>query len=210
MERRHFARILDVPSGGLLSALTVLSAAFALGALVGCGLAASVGGNGSDVLAAYIQGYLAQAGAGAASPPELLTLVWQVIRWPLLTLLLSFTALGIAGIPILFAVRGFLFSFAVASFIRMFGAAGAWLAFLIFGISGLLAVPVLFTLGVQGLTASSALAGKTLSRGKRPSPYGRAYFFRCAVCVGVLTLCVLLEYIAVPALLGAMANRFVS
>lgn len=209
MRKRHFTRILDVPSGGRLSALAVLAAAFLLGGLVGCGLAASVSGGGNDTLAAYIQNYIAAAQAGITQPPELLPLVWEVARWPLLTLLLGFTALGIVGVPVLFAVRGFLFSFAVASFIRMFGTAGGGLAFLIFGFSGLLAVPVLFVLGVQSLTASFALAGRTISKGKRLPLYDRIYFFRCAICIGVLTLCVLLEYIAVPALLSTMADRFI-
>jgi len=209
MGKRHFARILDVPSSGILPALAVLAVAFLLGGLVGCGLAASVTGGGDDTLAAYIQNYISAAGTGITQPPELLAVVWEVARWPLLTLLLGFTALGVVGIPVLFAVRGFLFSFAVASFIRMFGAVGGGLAFLIFGITGLLAIPVLFVLGVQGLMAAFALVGRTLNQGKRTPVFSRAYFFRCGICIGVLALCVLLDYIAVPALLSAMAGRLI-
>jgi hypothetical protein len=209
MRKRHFARILDVPSSGMIPALIVLTAAFLLGGLVGCGLAASVTGGGNDTLAAYIKNYIAAAQAGITQPPELLPLVWEVARWPLLTLLLGFTALGVVGIPVLFAVRGFLFSFAVASFIRMFGAAGGALAFLVFGFTGLLAVPVLFVLGVQGLMASFTLTDQALIKGKRSPLYGRVYFFRCAICTGVLALCVLLEYIAIPALMSTMAGQFI-
>ena len=41
----------------------------------------------------------------------------------LLALLLGFTALGLLGLPLLFAVRGFLLAFSIASFVRLFGGA---------------------------------------------------------------------------------------
>lgn len=209
MRKRQFARFLDVPWNGMLPALLILAAAFLLGGLIGCGLAASVSGGGGDALSAYIKNYMTAAQAGITQPPELPALVWEAMRWPLLTLLLGFTAVGIVGIPVLFAVRGFLLSFAVASFIRMFGTAGAALAFLVFGVTGILAVPVLFILGVQGLTAAFALTDRVLNKGKRIPLFGRAYFFRCGICFCILFLCILLEYLAVPALLGTVAERFI-
>ncbi len=209
MGKRRSTRMMDVPSSGFVPSLTVLAAAFLIGGLAGCAMAASVSGGGNDALAGYIQNYIAAARAGLAQPPELLPLVWEAARWPLLTLLLGFTALGVVGIPVLFATRGFLLCFAITSFFKMFGAAGGALAFLIFGISGLLAIPVLFVMGVQGLTASLSLADRFLNKVKRPLPYDRLYFFRCAVCMGVISLCVLLEMIAVPPLLGALAEHFI-
>lgn len=209
MGRRHFTRILDVPLGGMLPALVVLGAAFLLGGLIGCGLAASVGGGANDSLATYIQNYMAAAKAGITQPPELLPLVWEVVRWPLFALLLGFTALGVIGVPLLFFARGFLISFAVTSFVRMFGAAGGGLAFLFFGLTGLLAIPVLFVLGVQSFLTAIALAGRSRNQGKRLQPlYGRAFLVRCGICAAVLALCVLLEYFALPILLGALAGRF--
>lgn len=208
MGKRQFTRFLDVQSDGILPALALLAVSFLLGGLLGCGFSASVSGGGNDTLAAYIKNYMAAVQAGLTQLPELLPLVWEVVRWPLFVLLLGFTALGIVGIPLLFAVRGFLFSFAVASFIRMFGAVGGALAFLLFGFTGLLALPVLFVLGVQSLTVSFAMFGRPFVKGK-PSPlFDRAYIFRCGVCAAVLALCVLLEYIAVPALLGTIVHRF--
>ncbi len=210
MRKRHFTTILDVPSDGMLPALAVLAAAFLLGGLIGCGLAGSVNGGGNDTLAAYINHYMAAVQAGLTQLPDLIQLVWEVIRWPLLALLLGFTALGTVAIPVLFIVRGFLLSFAVASFIRMFGTTGAGLAFLLFGFTGLMAVPVLFVLGVQSLTASFALAGRVSAKGKRTPLYSRNYFFRCGLCSGVLAFCVLLEYFAVPAMLGTIAERLIT
>lgn len=208
--RRPVAGVWDVPSGGVLPALAVAAAFFFLGGLAGCLLASQVGGGGSDSLTLYLKGFLSAAQAGGVSGPALLPLVWETARWPVLALLLGFTALGILGLPLLFGVRGFLLAFSIASFVRMFGGAGGLLAFLVFGVSGVLAVPAFFVLGVQGLVAARSLAGRFLGEGRRNSPYGRAYFLRCGVCAGVLCVCVLLEYLAVPALVAGAAGALLS
>ena len=122
--RKRIVRIWDVPAGGILPALVVVSAAFALGGVLGCGLAAQVGGGGGDMLHAYVTGYLTAARAGEAAPPHMLSVVWSTIRWPVFAVLMGFTGLGLLGIPVLFSIRGFLLSFAITSFVRMFGGVG--------------------------------------------------------------------------------------
>lgn len=103
------------------------------------------------MLHAYVTGYLTAARAGEAAPPHMLSVVWSTIRWPVFAVLMGFTGLGLLGIPVLFSIRGFLLSFAITSFVRMFGGVGGVLAFLTFGVTGLVAIPVLFVLGVQSL-----------------------------------------------------------
>jgi hypothetical protein len=210
MGRRHIVKILDVPPGGIIPALVVLSAAFLLGGVVGCALAASVGGGGSESLTAYIQEYWAAVQAGLTEPPALLSVVWETVRWPGLAVLLGFTALGFVGIPVLFVVRGFLMSFTISSFIRMFGVAGGGMAFLLFGVTGLFALPTLFVLGVQGLSACYTLACQAVGDGKRGCPYTGAYFLRCGLCAGVLAFCIVIEMAVVPTLLSALSGLFVS
>lgn len=204
--RRAVAGVWAVPDGGFLPALAVIGACFFAGGLVGCTLAAHVDGGGTESLAAYLRSFLQAAGAGEAETPALAALVWNHIRWPALAVLLGFTALGLLGLPILFAARGFLMAFAIASFVRMFGRAGCLLAFAVFGITGVVAVPVLFVLGVQGLVASRTLASRVLGEGRGASPYGRAYFLRCGMCAAALCICVLLDYLAVPALVSGLAG----
>jgi len=131
----------------------------------------------------------------------LLPLIWQTVRWPLLALLLGFTALGVLGLPLLFVVRGFLLSFSIASFVRMFGTAGSLFAFLVFGISNSLAIPVLFVLGVQGLTTAAQAAGRTSERGG-----GKEIWMHCGACACALSLCVLLDYFIVPELVAGAAR----
>lgn len=206
--RKRIVHILDVPAGGLLSALAVTSVSFALGGLAGCLLAAIVGGGGNDSLTLYIQSYLKAVESGGAEVPALLPVLWETLRWPAMVVLLGFTALGVLGIPVLFAARGFFLSFAVASFVRMFGGVGAILAFFSFGITGVIAVPALFVLGVQGFLTSKNLAGRVLGDGKRTLPFNRTYFIRCGLCALALGLCILLECFAVPALLRSAASLF--
>lgn len=204
--RRTVAGLWDVPSEGVTPALVAVSACFFAGSVAGCLLCANVAGGGGDSLSVYLRAFLAAAGTGDVGSVPLFPLLWEVLRWPLLAVLLGFTALGLLFIPVLFAIRGFLLSFAVSSFVRMFGGAGGVLAFLVFGIPELAAIPALFVLGVQGLQASRALAGRAMGEGRRGSPFGKAYFLRCGVCAGAFCVCVLLEYLAVPALVAAAAS----
>lgn len=207
MRKRQVKRILDMPPGdGVLPVLVVLSVSFLLGSLGGCLLAGSLSGDGTETLAAYIYNYLGAAQEGMTQLPGLLPAVWETVRWPLVTLLLGFSALGCLGLPVLFAVRGFLLAFTVSSFVRMFGAEGAALAFLLVGLTSLLALPVLFVMGVQSLQTALSLLDRILNKNKRPLVYRRFNLFQWGVCAGVLALCVLLEYIAVPALVGALAH----
>ena len=114
--RRAVAGVWDVPDGGFFPALAIVGAFFLAGGLAGCILASCVDGGGGESLSAYLQSFLSAARAGAVDAPAVLSLVWSTIRWPLLALLLGFTALGLLGLPILFAARGFLLAFSIASF----------------------------------------------------------------------------------------------
>ena len=202
--RRLGRKIWDVPSD-LATALTLLSAFFALGGVLGCTLAFQIDSGGSAGLARYVERFLTWAGTSGHTP-SLLLAAWDTVRWPLLVFLLGFTTLGLLALPAVFAVRGFLLAFAIGSFVRLFGRTGGTLAFLIFGIPECAAVPVLFILGTQSWLASRALASRVLGGGKMALPYGKRYLLRCASCAGVLCICVFLEYVVVPALTAGAAG----
>lgn len=204
--RRSITKVWSMPSDGIMPALAVTSAFFFLGGVLGCILAARVGGGGSDSLAIYLKQFVTAAGGQTISQPPLLPLIWETLRWPLLIFLLGFTTLGLLGIPIVLLIRGFLLAFSIASFVRMFGSSGGLLAFLIFGVSGCVALPVLFVLAVQGILASRYLATRFLGEGRRNSPYGKRYFLRCGICAGALCVCVFLEFVVVPALVAGGTN----
>lgn len=203
--RRVDGAVPDRLLAGQLPALVVCGTAFLLGGLVGCLLAACVDGMGSDALRTYLEGFLTAAGNGMASPPALGPMVWQVLRWPLMAVALGFTALGVVGVPVLLAARGFLLSFSIAAFVRIFGDAGRLLAFLVFGVPGCVAVPVLFVLGVQSQLTAARLARRGPGEGRRGGLCGRAFFVRCGLCACGLGVCMLLEYLAVPALVAGLS-----
>lgn len=195
-----------MPEERILPALATISVSFLLGGVAGCLMSTFVDGAGQESLRAYLEAFLSAAQNGSTGAPGLVVQLWDILRWPCFALLLGFTALGVLGLPMLFAARGFLLAFSIAAFVRIFGSAGCLLAFLIFGIGGGFSVPALFVLGVQGLGASRILASRFLGEGKAPSPYGRAYFLRCGGCAAGLCVCVVLERFAVPALVSGAAG----
>lgn len=194
------------PSGETTPALAVLAVCFLAGGLLGALAAANASAGGAEGLDAYLSAFLSQAQGGLLRSPSLPAQIWTVARWPGLAVLLGFSTVGLVGIPLLFGVRGFLLSFSIASFVRVYGAAGGLLAALVFGTSGCIAVPILFVLGVQGLQASRALAVRLLEERRRMLPYDRAYWLRCGLCTGGLAFCVLLEWAAVPSLVSGAAG----
>ena len=124
-------------------ALAVLSTAFLLGGGLGCLFAALAGEDGRAELGSYLTRYLSLAREGQL-PRELWPLLWGQLKYALLALVLSLTALGVVGLPVLFGVRGFFFSFSVACFCRVFGGQGLFPAFVLFGLSALLWASALF------------------------------------------------------------------
>ena len=78
--------------------LAILSIAFLAGGILGGLFAALSGGTGGDELSGYLSSYLALAEEGEL-PQELWPLLWGQVKYLLLALLLSLTALGIVGIP---------------------------------------------------------------------------------------------------------------
>ena len=196
----------DTPAGGISPVLAVIAASFFLGGLAGCLVASQLGGSGAEALNAYLDSFLQTARSGDLMAPTLPALVWDAVRWALPTLLFGFTALGLLGLPLLFAARGFLLSFVIASLIRLFGGAGCLLALALFGLNGAFSVPALFVLGVQSFQTAYILAGRVWGGGKSPMPYGRAYFSRCGVCAAALCVCMLLDRFVIPALVSGLAG----
>lgn len=194
------------PGAARLPGVTVPGLGFALGALAGCLWAGWVPAAESGALASYLKDCLEAVRAGQTLTAEWSALLWQSARWPLWTALLSLTAAGLVGIPVLFGVRGFLLSFAVACFVRVLGGEGALLAAALFGVNGLFALPVLFLLGEQGMAASRALAERLLGEGRGRPVYSRAYALSCAVCGGVLLVGAAVEQRTVPVLMRVLSG----
>ena len=194
----------DLPSEQF-SALAVLAAAFLIGGLAGCFLAALSGGAGAEELGGYLAGYLALAQEDGL-PRSLWPVLWGQARYLLAAVVLGLTGLGLAGVPILFGVRGFFFSFPVACFCRVFGGRGLFPAFILFGLPALLWAPALFMAGVPGFLSAQQLLRRSLGEGRGELPVNGAYWCRAGLCVGLALAAGTLEYWVVPVLLRAAAH----
>lgn len=186
-------------------ALAVLSAAFLLGGLLGCLLASLSGGTGAEELGDYLTGYLELAREGTL-PRGVMPLLWGQAKYLLAILVLGLTALGLAGIPILFGLRGFFFSFSAACFCRVFGQRGLLPAFCLFGLPALLWVPALFLVGVPGFLSARRLLRRTSGDSRGVISLNGAWWCRAGLCTGLALTAGLLEYWVVPVLLRAAAR----
>lgn len=202
--RRAVAGIWGTPAAKGRVALAVTVTFFILGSFLGCISAFHAAGAADDALSGYLSRFLQNARDGALSSPALATQLWQVLRWPLGAFLLGFTALGVFGIPVLAGARAFFLAFSVASFTRVYGQAGLAMAFLLLGLTSLVAVPAFFVLSTQSLQAACALAGRSGGTGRLP--YDKRYFLCCGGCAAAFCVCFLLERFFLAALVSGAAG----
>ena len=191
---------------GQTAASILLSMFFFVGSVFGC-IAAGLIRDPSGILFDYIRGYLellAQDGVTA----RFFSVFWETAKYSVIAVLLAFTALGILGLPLLFAVRGFLLCYAVTVFYRILGFEGLLPVFFLFGLSAVIWMPVLFLLGVRGMLSSYGLLRRATGDGRYPLSCNGGYLICCGICAAALCVCAMVEYFVVPALLQRMTGIF--
>lgn len=197
--RRTGKRIDSALSWDGLTRLAVLAACFAAGALGGF-LFSAVGGESAELLD-YLQQYFRSAGQGGSPTPSLGATVWDLIRWPLAAFLLGMAPFGTIGVPLLMGGRGFLLAFAATTFARLFHLPGVAASLAAFGVTVVLAVPVLFVVAEDAFRHSlSRLSGAA-------SAYWSDRAKALAPCAGLLVLAVALQQTVMPALFSAVCAR---
>lgn len=197
--RKEGNRFRSAPVWDGLTQLMFLGVCFAAGALGGFAFSGWSGGD--PALSNYLSRYFQMAGQGSGVEPSLWDSIWDLLRWPLAAFLLGSTALGTAGIPLLLGVRGFLLSFAVSTFARLFGLSGVAASLAAFGVSALVAVPVLFVVSADAFRQSLG----RLSGERSPAWGQRAQAL--TPCAGLLVLAVALQQTIMPALFTAVCAR---
>lgn len=198
-DRRAGGRISSAPGRDGLTQLAILGVSFGLGALAGFFF--SHWSGDSLELTDYLHSYFQMVGQGNGAEPPLWSSIWDLIRWPLAAFLLGSTALGVVGVPILLGARGFLLAFAASTFGRLFGLPGTAAALTAFGVTALVAVPVLFV-----SAADAFRQALTQLSGERPPGWSeRAQAL--APCAGLLVLAVALQQTLMPALFSAVCAR---
>ncbi len=208
--KKHAVKLIRFPQSGNTPILLILSISFLLGSISGCLLVNQLVGGGEDALQNYLNGYLSVACSGQIIRPEFWQNVFSTIRWPLIVLALGITPLGLIGIPVSFLIRGFLFSFSIASFFKVLGINGLVVSILIFGLSGLLYIPVFFHLGVQSYYSSTQLTNRLIGD-KKKHPLFQKTFIRCIFfSFLLLVICASIEYSIIPQLVNSVAGLLIS
>ena len=200
--RRTAQRIRSAPSSwDGLTQLAVLSACFAAGAVGGFFLSAAVGNN-SELLD-YLGLYFQSAAQGNGTSPSVGAAVWDLVRWPAIVLLLGLTPFGVVGIPLVMGVRGFLLCYAATTFARLFHLPGMAAALAAFGVTVLIAVPVLFVVAADSFQQSLG----RLPGASAPPVHWSQRTVVLAPCAGLLILAVALQRAVMPALFSAVCAR---
>lgn len=188
------------------AAVAVLGVAFLLGGIAGGMFAGLAQGEGALELGNYLSDYLTLAAEGTVLR-SVWPVLWEQLRYLLAAVILGLTAIGVVGLPILFCVRGFFFSFSVGCFFRVFGGAGLLPALVLFGLPALLWAPGFFLAGTQGLSNAQALLRRGLGEGRWELPACQmVYWARNGLCCVLFLVCSALEYVVVPVLLKAAAH----
>ena len=184
-----------------LTRLAVLSVCFGLGALGGF-LFSALSGDSPGLLD-YLRQYFQSAGAGGGPELSLGAVIWDLLRWPLMAFLLGLAPAGAIGIPMLMGARGFLLAFAATTFARLFHLPGLAAALAAFGVTVLVAVPVLFAVAEDAFRQSLSRLPGAASAPARWSERVQAL----TPCAGLLVLAVALQQTVMPALFSAVCAR---
>lgn len=189
--------------------IIVLIICFLGSGLAGCLIAASSGENSSASLSSYLCNYLALLSDREAVSPSVWAVLWEICCWPLLVFLLGLTALGALAIPAAFCVRGFLLAYAIAAFAQVFGKSGLLAALAVFGMTALVSIPILFSIGTIAFPSSLNLARGVL--GERSSgPYFKEYLVQLLPCGALVVFAVVIQRSVMPQLLYIVSEMLVS
>ena len=201
MKRRDM--IVDFPRP--LVPLAALSACFLLGGALGAVFGGLMSETSAQELADYLSTYFTLAREGGVTV-EFWSVAWEQFRLLIAVILLGLTALGAAGIPLLFGVRGFLLAFSVSGLCRVFGAAGLVPALFLFGLPAFFWAPILVLTGGQCLNGAWVLLRRLLLESREPLPFTSAYWGRLGLWAAAMMVCVMLEYLAALKSTGAAAK----
>lgn len=207
MRGRTVLRTIRLDDPSLLRGL-LLAALFLAGALAGHLYAGACGEETRGELDRYLADYCAVYDAGGTAV-SLLSCVVIYFGYGLALFLLGFSSAGVALIPALSGLFGFLTMYTVSCFVRCYGRAGVLLAM------GMLLVRLVFTLPCFLALAGAAwplsieLFLLSFGRGKRSAPvlYGSRYFLLFVLCAVILAAGVCCERLITPLLFRMAMDR---
>lgn len=198
-------RIKQRPFLAKLWPLLVVCLCFVAGGLLGCLFAARACEESTVQIGMYLEDYFRLTG-GERAVGFVPAVLWNHGRWMLGCFALGLTVLGVAAIPVLFCMRGFLLAFGISCFFRLYGGVGLIPALLLFMIPALLWAPGLFAVGICALRGSVCLFQNRISGEFALPKNGGGGWARLLLGVLLLILCVLFERGILPVLLPSAAR----
>ena len=181
---------------GLLLALFFLA-----GALAGHLYAGTCGEEAQGALQQYLTDYCAVYDTGCAAA-SLLSCVVMYCGYGLALFLLGFSSAGVALIPALSGLFGFLTMYTVSCFVRCYGRSGVLLAMGVLLVRLVFTLPCFLALAGAAWPLSIELFTLSFGRGKRSAPvlYGSRYFLLFVLCAVILAAGVCCERLITPLL----------
>lgn len=167
---------------------------FAAGAIIGAFVGAF---SITEAIPALVAGHFAYAGT-ARSLAEIL---WNCGKFHLFSLLCASSLLGVAAIPAIAAVRGYLIACTAAAIYACYPDNGLLINFIVLGLPALISLPCLFIIASDSLTESGRLCAMALgspAKTQKKVPIIR----HSLISISFLTIAALTELTLVPALLS--------
>lgn len=154
MKNRFFYQTIDAGSDNSGFALTVCAAFYIFGSAFGAVLSAYV--DDAEYFYRFFSAFFTGFSAGGAS---FFGMLFDGLRFLIAVMLLSVSAFGVAAIPAVSALKGFLTAFSIALITRLFGFGGIPAALAVSGIDALLFTPVLLAASATAFKGSVSLIG---------------------------------------------------
>jgi hypothetical protein len=194
---------INKPLSAYTIALGVIALTFLAGLTAGCLLSVR-GGEAAD---GAVADYLSPLVQSAVPRPPAGRVMLNTFLYPALCFALGFAIPGVALIPLTVFARGFLLSYAAASLVRVFGAAGGtFFSLSMLGLPLLLSLPCLMLLGTHGLLDSTALLKSARRRVGVPID-AKAGFRRFGFVLCALAAAAAVEIYLAPLLATLVAQR---
>ena len=181
---------------GLLLALF-----FLVGAVTGHLCAGSWGEDSWEALNQYLTDYCAVYDAGGM-PVPLLSCAVLYFGYAALLFLLGFSSMGVALIPALSGLFGFLTMYTISCFVRCYGRSGVLLAMGVLLVRLVFTLPCFLALAGEAWPLSIELFLLSFGHGRRSAPvlYGSRYFLLFLLCAVILAAGVCCERLFTPLL----------
>ena len=181
--------------------LAALAAFTVFGVIFGYVLALRASRCAGGELARYFAAFFSLGAQESFSARALCETLVCYFRAPVIVFLLGFASVGVALIPAVCAMQGFLLSFSLFSFSLALGRGDFPLLLALFALRLLVLLPCTLTLGAAAMEKARALLLLSLGGGgkrARAVTYGGAYWYRFGVCCVCLLLAALIELWLVP------------